>query len=223
MASETLDAHYGRRVTVDLCRPCGAFWFDKHESISLTPGAVLHLFVVIGERPTDRQPLAGSPRCPRCRGTLAATSDVQRGVPFRYWRCAGDHGRFIAFAEFLREKNFVRPLGGDELAALRARVKMIHCSSCGAPVDLTKTSACGHCRAPVSILDPAQVEKVVAQLRRDEEARQTVDPTLPARLMMDRLRAEGLFRKLEGGSGWSEAPDLLDVGIAAIADLLTGN
>ena len=223
MEPQQLDAHYGRTVTIDLCRPCGAFWFDSFESVALTPGAVLRMFVVISERKQDRPPLSASPACPRCRKTLVQTTDLQRSTRFHYWACPADHGRFITFAEFLREKNFVRPLSGAELEKLRASVKMIHCSSCGAPIDLAHSSICGHCRAPVSILDPEQMEKMVAELKQQEAKRQTVDPTLPMRLMTGRLDAEILFKKLDSPSSWAagHGPDLLDIGITAIAEMLT--
>jgi hypothetical protein len=228
MATLSADGHYGRTVTLDLCHACGAFWFDVDESLALTPGAILRLFIVIAEHQRDRRPVSGSPTCPRCRRALALTSDMQRNTRFSYRRCPADHGRFIAFAEFLREKNFVRPLSGPELAQLRANVKMIHCSSCGAPIDLEHTSVCGYCRAPVSMLDSRQVETVVSQLRREEAERRTVDPALPMRLATDRLQVERLFRSLERSPGSSSepesvwhAPGLIEAGLAAVAELFT--
>jgi uncharacterized protein YbaR (Trm112 family) len=214
MAQLTVDAHYGRTVDLDLCHACGAFWFDVNESLALTPGAVLKLFVVIAERHQERRAPSGSPTCPRCRRTLVLTSDMQRNVHFSYWRCPAEHGRFTTFAEFLREKNFVRPLSALELEQLRANVKMIHCSSCGAPIDLEHTSTCPYCRAPVSVLDAKQVETVVAQLEHDEADRQTVDPTLPMRLMADRLHVERLFKDLD------RSPGLIEAGLAGVAELL---
>src|SRR5262245_46207902 len=130
MAQLSVDGHYGRTVVLDLCHGCGALWFDADESLGLAPGAILRLFTVIAERQKERRPPAGTPSCPRCRRWLALTSDMQRNVRFGYWRCPGEHGRFITFTEFLREKNFVRPLHGEELARLRATVQTIHCSSC---------------------------------------------------------------------------------------------
>ncbi|MGH7388043.1 MAG: hypothetical protein ACREM3_01105 [Candidatus Rokuibacteriota bacterium] len=224
MTHQPLDGHYGRVVALDLCHACGALWFDTGESLALTPGATLRLFVVIGEHHRDRRPSSESPTCPRCRQRLVRTSDMQRNTRFGYWRCPADHGRFITFAEFLREKNFVRPLSAPELAELRASVKMIHCSSCGAPVDLERASACGYCRAPVSVLDARQVEKVVSQLKRAEVERTTVDPALATRLMADRLHVERLFQSLDRSSGASSAAGasgLVEAGLAAIADLLT--
>jgi Zn-finger nucleic acid-binding protein len=210
----SVDGHYGRTVGIDLCHACAAFWFDTIESLALSPGAILRLFAVIGERQGDRRPPSGVPTCPRCRRALTATSDMQRNVHFSYWRCRADHGRFITFAEFLREKNFVRPLSAAELDRLRAGVKTIRCSSCGAPIDLEHTSTCGYCRAPVSMLDAGQVEKVVAQLERAEAERRKVDPALPLRLMADRLHVERLFQGLE------RSPGLVEAGLAAVAELL---
>lgn len=216
MTQLSVDGHYGRTVALDLCHACGAFWFDVDESLALTPGATLRLFVVIGEGQGNRRPPVGVPTCPRCRRALAVTSDMQRNVRFSYWRCRADHGRFVTFAEFLREKNFVRPLSAPELAQLRANVKMIHCSSCGAPIDLARTSTCGYCRAPLSMLDGAQVDRVVAQLKQADTERRTVDPALPMRLMADRLHVERLFGGLE------RSPGLIEAGLATVAELLTG-
>ncbi len=50
MAAQTLDGHLGTTVSIDLCLPCQAFWFDSQESLRLSPGAVLRLFRIIGER-----------------------------------------------------------------------------------------------------------------------------------------------------------------------------
>jgi hypothetical protein len=109
---------------------------------------------------------------------------------------------------------------GRELAELRAKVRMIQCSSCGAPVDLGTGSACAHCRAPVSMLDPKQVETVVRDLKLAEERRTTEDPLLAARLVGDRLAVDRLFREprpvwASDGSGFG----LVEAGLAAIAGL----
>ena len=86
MTRLSVDGHYGRTVGLDLCQACGALWFDVDESLALTPGATLRLFVVIGEHRGDRRAAAGSPTCPRCRHGLALTSDMQRNTRFSYWR-----------------------------------------------------------------------------------------------------------------------------------------
>ena len=61
MAQLSVDAHYGRTVSLDLCHACGAFWFDVDESLALTPGAVLKLFVIIAERHLERRLLRREP------------------------------------------------------------------------------------------------------------------------------------------------------------------
>ena len=224
MVAQTLEGHYGRPVQLDWCAGCGAFWFDTNESIALTPGSVLRLFTLIHEKPAEpRLPLSDAVACPRCHVRLARTVDVQRGTRFHYFRCPRDHGRFITCDEFLREKNFVRPLAPSEMAELRRHVQMIQCSSCGAPVDLAAGSACGHCRAPVSMLDPNQVETVVRALKQAEERRKTEDPALARRLLTDRLEVEHLFR--DRRSGWldlSGPVGLVEAGIAAVAGMLAG-
>jgi hypothetical protein len=223
MASQSQEGHYGRRLTLDWCAACGVFWFDSHESIALTPGSILRLFAQIGgERAVPHAPLSSQLACPRCHARLERTADVARATRFYYFRCPRDHGRLITFAEFLREKSFVRPLAPAELAELRAKVRMIQCSSCGAPVDLGAGSACGHCRAPVSMLDPKQVETVVRDLKLAEERRTTEDPLLAARLLGDRLAVDRLFREprpvwAADGSGFG----LVEAGLAAIAGLFT--
>lgn len=229
----TVDGHYGRRVEIDFCRSCGAFWFDRQESMTLGPGAVLRLFVFIDEATKAlgaerRQPLPEGLACPRCHGPLTRTFDVQRATRFSYWRCPSEHGRLITFGEFLREKNFVRPLSGTELAELRQHVKQVVCSSCGAPIDLERASTCGYCRAPVSVLDARQVEKIVAELKAADERSHTVDPTLPARLCMERMEAERTWRRLELSAGWDagwltarSSSGLVEAGIGALVSLLT--
>ena len=225
MRAETLDGNYGRTVALDLCHDCGALWFDGTESLALTPGAVLRLFQLIHARATARQPRAfGSLTCPRCAHSLAATTDMQRHTRFSYWRCTGGDGRFILFAEFLREKNFVRSLDPRELEELRTHVKSVRCSSCGAGVDLELGSTCTYCRTPVSIVDPRQIEKIVHDLQAAEAKRQTVDPKLSARLVMDQLEVDRLWHQLDSIHGRkveARLPGLLEAGIAAVADLLT--
>ena len=221
MASQALQGKYGQPLRLDLCFACGLFWFDGYESLLLAPGAILALFTAIHEHRAEQQrrPL-GSPACPRCRTTLLATHDRQRHVQFRSWRCPAEHGRLTAFVEFLREKDFVRPLAPAELVELKARVQTVRCDGCGAAVDLERGSTCAYCRSPVSTLDPAHVDRVLRELRTAEDKRQTVDPFLPARLVMDRLAVEGFFRQIEHESGRNV--DLVGAGIGAVLEMLAG-
>jgi hypothetical protein len=224
MQEETLDGHLARPVVIDLCFACQAFWFDRHESLSLTPASTLRLFRVIGERAAKPQvPGPDLAKCPRCRGRLRRTHDMQRATRFEYLRCPNGHGRLTTFFDFLREKNFVRPLPAERLAELRRYAPTVNCSACGAPVDLARESACGHCRAPLSMLDPDQVQAVVRDLQRAEERRTTIDPAFATRLVDDRaaleraLRAPADMQALDLGGSFG----VVEAGVSALVRLLS--
>jgi len=224
MHARRLDAHYGRAVDLDLCHGCALIWFDSRESIALTPGAVLRLFTALDEHHEQRHPLQRETMyCPRCRQGLKATADRQRTTPFSYWRCPAEHGRLSTFFDFLREKDFVRPLSPERLADLRGYAQSVNCSACGAPVDLARESACGHCRAPLSMLDPDRVQAAVRELQRAEARRTTVDPSVAARLVADRAALERAFRAptdiraLDLGGAFG----VVEAGVSALARLLS--
>lgn len=226
--ARALEGKYGQPLALDLCFACSVVWFDGFESLLLAPGAILALFTLIHEHRCEQthRPLA-RPACPRCRVTLVETHDRQRNVAFRYWRCPAEHGRLTTFVEFLREKDFVRPLAPAELADLKAKVRTVRCESCGAPIDLEQTSTCGYCRSPVSTLDPAHVDQVLRDLHAAEEKRGTVDPTLPARLAMDRMQVDELFRRIEHESGRGSLElgaglGLVGAGIGVVLGMLAG-
>jgi hypothetical protein len=203
MASQTLDGHLLTTVVIDLCLECQVFWFDSQESLRLSPGAVLTLFRVIGERALAARPPATSrPACPRCQVRLLPTHDRQRNTPFQYLRCPKDHGRLISFIEFLREKDFIRPLSAQQIADLRQSVPIVNCSNCGAPIDLAKSSACGHCGSPLSMLDLKQAGALVAALREADHPDRPIDPTLPLRLERARREVEASFATFERGESW---------------------
>ena len=225
MIAETFDGHYGRQVKIDLCYGCAAIWFDANESLALTPGAVLQLFLRIHEhRGEKRGGALAHLHCPYCHATLRETQDSQRNVRFSYWSCPSRHGRLTRFADFLREKHFVRPLGPQELEQLRENLQVIHCDACGAAVDVQQSSACGHCGAALSLLDSGQVEKMIATLRTAEEQRQHLDPELPQKLLLERLQLERHYSDLQQsentGSSYRPSHDLVEAGLAAVAALL---
>ena len=228
MVSRSCEAHYGRTLPLDLCRPCGVLWLDSTESEALTPGATLDLFAIIGaDSGAVHAPFPERLPCPRCGRCLAHTVDRQHNTQFSYWRCPADDGRLVSFLDFLREKDFIRPLSAKELAALRGKIRSVTCASCGAPVDLAADSICAHCRAPLSILDPDQVDKVVRALRDAETRRRTPDPTLPLRLALDRLHVDSLCSRLgcdDSAAGSTSTPgSLLGAGLAALTGILSGN
>ena len=221
MQEETLSAYLGRRVTIDVCQPCQSLWFDSRESGSLTPAATLALFRIIGERVAQpRRSDAELAKCPRCHARLRRTHDMQRATRFEYLRCPNEHGRLTSFFDFLREKDFVRPLTPQQLEQLRQNVQSIHCANCGAPVDLTTDSACRHCGAPISMLDLAQAEKLVHQLQQAEDRTSgAVDPSLPLELARARREVEEAFAGLPN-TAWHasvSSDGLVGAGFAALA------
>ena len=154
MTHLALEGRLGTTTEIDLCPVCRAIWFDRFEDLHLTPGATLKVFGVISQpagRPTA--PFPTDLHCPRCNARLLLTHDMQRSTPFQYWRCDSGHGRLITFVDFLREKDFVRPLTPQQLEELRQSVQTINCSNCGAAINLGKDSVCAHCGSAVSMLD----------------------------------------------------------------------
>jgi hypothetical protein len=223
MTSMDLMGRMSTPVQIDVCTACPAFWFDKYESLKLSPASTLKLMKLIGENPPSAGQPGDSLRCPRCATELLPTNDLQRSTRFRYWRCSNDHGRFIRFFEFLREKNFIRQLSAREIAELRENVQIVNCSNCGAPIDLAATSACGHCGSPLSMLDMKQPQQMMAELRRAVEPR-PIDPALPLELAKAKLEVEAAFRPLETGADWwndASSFGLVQAGLGAIARWLT--
>ena len=186
MDAHTLEGQLGLEVQIDLCLHCQVFWFDRYESVQLSPAATLGLFRIISEQQSSPPALGDRFRCPRCDLRLLLTHDRQRNTPFTYWRCGREHGRLITFFNFLREKDFIRPLSAQHLAELRQSVQTINCSNCGAPIDLTRDSSCGHCGSPVSMLDLKQIAGMIDQLQGAAQPRAQVNVDA----IFDALRAE---------------------------------
>ena len=213
-----------RLLQIDVCYPCHAFWFDSNESLLLAPGAVIELFQDIHRHRDDaRRPLADRLRCPQCYPPyhlrLELTRDIGKAGRFSYYRCTQGHGRFTPFSEFLREKQFVRALTLAELAHVRAEVKTVRCSGCGAPIDLEHESACSFCHAPVSILDADAVERAL-KMWSDAEARRKSGPS-PGKLAEALLDMQAIGSKARrDAKRWSSgtAIDAADIG----GDLIGG-
>jgi hypothetical protein len=165
------------QVDLDMCFACRAIWFDQFESAQLTPGAVIGLFRMIHEHQDQPlRPIGDMLRCPACHDKLALTHDFQRSGRISYYRCPRSDGRLSTFFQFMREKEFVRDLTTAEIERLKATVKQVRCSSCGAPIDLGRDAQCGYCRAPISILDTDVVKKTIAELDARERGRHIGDP-----------------------------------------------
>ena len=200
-------------VALDFCFPCQVIWFDDFESQQLTPGGVLEVFKTLSERQSpSRTPLPALLACPRCRSSLALTHDLQHATRFTYFRCEFGHGHLSPFFQFLLEKSFVRPITGMELAELKAKVKTIQCSNCGAPLDLEHDNACRYCGTPISILDLDAVAKTVQALADAQTRRSTID--------VDALATALLMPPAPDASRPHLTGDLVAAGIAVVASLL---
>ena len=225
MQPQTLDGHMERQIEIDLCDPCQSIWFDARENLQLTPGATLMMFRIIGEHVARQAPQDRDiAKCPRCKAQLRRTQDMQRSTRFEYFRCPNEHGRLTTFFDFLKEKDFIKPLTVQQIAELRKNVQVVNCSNCGAPIDLAKTSECGHCDSPLSMLDMKQAEKLITQLRdaEDQRANKAIDPALPLMLEQARLQTERLFAPLPGErAAWSATTDLsLDLVAEGFSELV---
>ena len=215
---------YGPDIEVDLCHACHLLWLDEHESLQLSPRGTLDLFRVMHEHGDDARHALGSRQgCPRCGRRLSLFRDIGKGGRFSYYSCPDRHGRLTPFSEFLKEKQFVRALSPLEQQRLRAEVKVVQCSSCGAPVDLALGFQCAHCRAPITVLDADAVERTLRSLA-DADARRSGDSgdkeaRARALAAVETMRArpedrwEGaLARRVRGGF----ALDLLSTSIAIL-------
>jgi hypothetical protein len=159
MTAQALPSLSGDQVELDLCYACHGLWFDPQENLKLAPAAVVALFRLLHHHRDDaRQPLALKLGCPRCRGPLMQGFDVVRSGRYVTYRCPQRHGRFSAFSSFMIEKGFVRQLTRPEIENLARQVAVLHCTSCGAPVDIRQEDACPHCRSTFSLVDPQAVE-----------------------------------------------------------------
>ncbi|MFG6414379.1 zf-TFIIB domain-containing protein [Roseateles sp. DC23W] len=157
-----LPAQYGGTVEIDFCFACHGIWFDQMENLKLAPEAIATVFKEMHRHHGEpRTPLASRMNCPECRSRLVQGFDIVRSGRYITHRCAERHGRFSSFSSFMIEKGFVRQLTKPEIADIAKKVGSIHCSACGAPVDLRKEDACSHCRTALSLLDPQAVEKAL--------------------------------------------------------------
>jgi len=222
MTEWTLDSRLGAAITFEVCPPCQAFWFDQHKDLQLSPGSTLKLMKYIGEHTSPNKPtLSQRLSCPRCDQALTLAHDIARNVRFTYWHCKNDHGHFIGFFEFLKEKNFIHPLSPKEIQQLRENVHTVNCSSCGAAIDLQNNSACPYCHAPISILDLKEQQRMLEQLKQAAEPK-PLDPALPFQLEMIKQQTSNLFP--QDDDVWLEdarAGDLVLAGLNAVARWLT--
>ena len=194
----------GGVVELNLCFACHGIWFDPQENLKLAPAGVVELFKLLhAHREQARMPMAAKVDCPRCDAPLTQGFDVVTSGRYITYRCARRHGRFSAFSSFMIEKGFVRLLTRPEIDDIAKRVAVIHCTGCGAPVDLRKDHACPHCRSAFSLLDPAAVERALHRYKSAVDGASGIKlPELADALVMlerDRLRALADGKKDAGG------------------------
>ena len=160
--------------------------------------------------------------CPRCETVLTLTQDLQHTTRFSYYRCRYGHGRLTPFFQFLREKNFIRPLDAAgaraprrerEDGALRElRRAGRHLDRCGVPV------------LPVAG-DAARPRRGGAHAGRDRPPPSSGAPTPePDRRGADRHRQRSSAARAGNGAqphrGDRRAIDLVGLGFTALARLL---
>lgn len=229
MQVHTLPGNHGKAVELDLCFQCQGLWIDPQENLKLSPAAVADLFKILHEqRAAAHHPLAAAVHCPRCTGPLTHGFDVVRSGRYITYRCGKGHGRFSAFSSFMIEKGFVRLLTRPEIEDIAKKVAVIHCSSCGAPVDLRKDHACSHCRSALSLLDPKAVEKALqgyAHAVQSTAPHARVPDVADALVSLERERQRALRdpdarRNKLLMSDASSNIDLWSIGIALVAAVL---
>ncbi|HYL61073.1 MAG TPA: hypothetical protein VE077_00505 [Candidatus Methylomirabilis sp.] len=218
MTDWTLGGRLGDQLTIDVCTPCQALWFDQHKDLQLSPGSTLQLMKHIGEHSSSTKPaLAQALPCPRCGTALTLAHNMARNIRFVYWLCPNQHGHFMGFFEFLKEKNFIHPLTPAEIQHLRESVQTVNCSSCGASINLQANSSCPFCHSPVSMLDLKEQQRMLAELQA-AAAPKPVDPTLPLKLALAKEQTSALFQEHDA-QWWEDARsgDLVQAGLNAVA------
>lgn len=224
MEERSLPKKLGGSVTVDVCRGCNGIWFDYAENLQLAPEGTIELFKLVHSHGNaERSKLAEKMSCPRCTTELLFTHDQVKNTKFSYFRCDARHGRFITFFQFLREKNFVRQLTPKQLNELKAKVRVINCSNCGAPVELERQMKCGYCDCAISVIDPDQIRKTIEELQGSRPAKDARTPEQVAlELQLERMKVEALSSQLDQARGFGYRNDLVDLGLSAVGALLRG-
>lgn len=225
MAKHRFERTLGGEVILDLCFACQGIWFDEFESVQITPGGIVELFELIhAHRDETRQALGDPLHCPRCDEKLLRGLDIVKpGGHFNYHRCLQKHGRFTTFAQFMIEKGFVRQLNPAEIDELSAKVGIIRCMGCGAPVDIRHEHACGHCRAPITILDPGAVEQALTRFKTAEVRRTTTDVEVLGDAIVMREREKSRLKRMKqepDNAGIIDAIDLISAGAEFVWNLI---
>jgi DNA-directed RNA polymerase subunit RPC12/RpoP len=153
MAAQQFDAHYERRVEVDVCAPCRLVWFDGRESLRLSGLGWIELLSKMQHDDAALAAWAGKPLgCARCRKPLHSEANTTRYGRFVANRCAAGHGTLQSQAMLLAERGLVRAPTTVERAAAHVEKREWACLNCGAAVSGDAT-ACDYCRTPVLLYD----------------------------------------------------------------------
>jgi hypothetical protein len=224
MTTMTLEGHLVPSITLQVCAPCQFFWFEMFKALQLATSSTLQLMKFIGENSSQPRPqLSATLRCPVCSDRLKITHDWQRNTRFNYWRCDQEHGQFISFLDFLREKDFIHPISRQQIAELKKTMQVVNCSNCGAPIDLNKDSTCQSCGSPISMLDMAQPQHLIEQLQQTgAKPRWMQDPSVALDLAKVMLIGNSPSDYYHSGFGreWHEdasAHGLVEAGLKAVA------
>jgi hypothetical protein len=115
----------------------------------------------------------------------------------------------------------VRDLTAGEIDTIRAQLAEVRCSGCGAPVDIKTQTACGYCRAPLSVLDADAVEKALKDYagehqRRNDPAR--IAAALGEALVTHPVQARARDRAANVAPGTDVAVATGDLLLSGIAD-----
>jgi hypothetical protein len=223
MSEMHLDTRVGSQLAIDVCAGCQAIWFDRYEDLQISPGSTLKLMKFIGEHTSQSVPPPSQVvHCPHCSSSLLLTHDMAHSTRFNYLRCVNQHGRYIGFFDFLREKNFIRQLSPQQIQDLKQSVQTVNCSNCGAPIDLAIASSCQHCGSPISMLDMKQPEELLKQLQQAAVPR-PANPNLSLDLELAKRQTELLFDQSD--PGWwknaSSSSSLVHAGLDALTKWLT--
>src|SRR5207237_8677350 len=78
MTAMTLESRMEEPIPIDVCEHCQSFWFDKFESLRLSPGSSIKLIRLMQALPAvEKAPPSHTMRCPRCATPLIRTHDIQ--------------------------------------------------------------------------------------------------------------------------------------------------
>lgn len=225
MTEISAETRVGTPLTIDVCAESQAIWFDKYEDLQMSPASTLKLMKFVGEHSLQGiRPPSSAMRCPRCSSTLLLTHDMAHDNRFSYMRCPNEHGRYIGFLDYLREKNFIRPMSPQQIHDLKQNVQTVNCSGCGAVIDLAKSSKCEHCGSPISILDMKQPQELLRELQ-TAAAPRPANPALGVDLELAKLHTDLLFDQSNPGlwKNTSSSSSLVHSGLDALTRWLIKN